>query len=94
MSKFVTVPNESCFWPGSTIQAVPLGKIDVAIDRDGSKYRAKLTARGEEFRGTGRTPVLALQAVMSVITKSAVKPGRGRPTDRLRVAATLLHLPE
>ena len=66
----------------------------VAIDRDGSKYQAKLTARGEVFRGTGQTPVLALQAVLSVIIKSAIKPGRGRPTERLRVAATLLHLSE
>ena len=93
MSKFVTVKNKSLPF-GSFIEATPLGKIKIAIDRDGSKYQAKLTARGELFRGTGQTPVLALQAVLSVIIKSAIKPGRGRPTERLRVAATLLHLCE
>ena len=74
LSKFVTVKNESLPWGSSFIEAVPLGKINVAIDRDGSKYQAKLTARGEVFRGTGQTPVLALQAVLSVIIKSAIKP--------------------
>ena len=79
---------------GSFIRAAPLGKIDVALDQDGSEYRATLTACGQEFFGTGQRPVLALQAMMSVITESAIYPGLGRPTDRLRVAATLLHLPE
>ena len=42
-----------------------LRKIDLTVGRNGSEYRAKVTATGEAFHGKGQSLVLALQAVES-----------------------------
>ena len=56
-----------------------------------SEWLAKLKVNGKLFRGKGGSAVAALSDLQTGIMKDAVKhERRGRATDRVRVAATLL----
>jgi hypothetical protein len=77
---------------GSIVEAIPVGSAEVSITLVGAECRAALKSRGMRYIGKGESTVLALQDLAATITKAAIKKERrGRPSDRCRLAASLLH---
>jgi hypothetical protein len=91
MYRFLHVKNAGSP-TGSFVEAIPIGRPVVSIRAANGECRATLKARGVEFNGTGGSVVVALQQLAADITKAAIKQEqRGRPSDRCRLAAALLH---
>jgi hypothetical protein len=69
---------------------VTIDKAVVTVTKDGDEYRATLTAKREPWTGVGRSVAQAIEAALDEVRKEKRWREKGRPSDRYRIARSLL----